>query len=257
MRVRDIMRDVRFGGRLRVCARRPAKAACVFQGEGKRVRFESAPLSHAAAEAYKKGRRLEGRAGDIMQAARGLFEAKGVAATTVKDIAAEAGITRELFYYYFAGKNGVVAAVLDDYVADIVESVAVWNETRTLGDMPAALRDCMATLRRTLYDASGPRPMIAVLEELGMRDAFDVRAVRETAEFLCRNVADEYERYHDVEIDLLFEMFCVMLFGLVGLLKIDPAVSDDTLMKVVEQTLRLDMGPLSDKVPCAASDTSA
>ena len=95
------------------------------------------------------------------------------------------------------------------------------------------------------------------LEELGVRDAFDVRAVRETAEFLCRNVADEYERYHDVEIDLLFEMFCVMLFGLVGLLKIDPAVSDDTLMKVVEQTLRLDMGPLSDKVPCAASGTSA
>ena len=27
--------------------------------------------------------------------------------------------------------------------------------------------------------------MIAVLEELGVRDSFDVRAVRETAEFLC------------------------------------------------------------------------
>ena len=41
-------------------------------------------------------RRIEGRAGDIMQAARGLFEHRGVGPTTVKDIASEAGITREL-----------------------------------------------------------------------------------------------------------------------------------------------------------------
>lgn len=218
------------------------------------MRFEAGALSSEAKACG--GRRLDGRAGDIMQAARFLFETKGVAASTVKDIATEAHITRELFYYYFSGKNDVVEAVVDDYVADIVESVAVWNETRRLGDMPAALRDCMATLRRTLYDANGPRPMIAVLEEIGMRDEFDVRAVRETAEFLCRNVADEYERYHDVEIDLLFEMFCVMLFGLVGLLKIDPAMSDETLMKVVEQTLRLDMRPISDKRPYAIPDMS-
>lgn len=211
------------------------------------MRFESASSPRSAAGAYRKGLRLEGRAGDIMQAARWLFETRGVSATTVKDIAAETGITRELFYYYFAGKNDVIAAVIDDYAADIVESVAVWNETRPPGDISAALRDCMATLRRTLYDASGPRPMVAVLEELGQRDAFDVRAVRETAEFLCRNVADEYERYHDVEVDLVFEMFCVMLFGLTGLLKIDPHISDETLMKVVEQTLRLDMRPLSEK----------
>lgn len=211
------------------------------------MRFESAASSHTANEACKKGRRLEGRAGDIMQAARGLFETRGVAATTVKDIATEAGITRELFYYYFSSKNDVVEAVLDDYVADIIESLAVWNETRRFGETTASLRACMATLRRTLYDASGPRPMTAVLEELGVRDSFDVRAVRETAEFLCKNVASEYGRYHDVEIDLLFETFCVILFGLVGLLKIDPQISDETLMKVVEQTLRLDMKPLADR----------
>ena len=89
--------------------------------------------------------------------------------------------------------------------------------------------------------------MIAVLEELGVRDSFDVRAVRETADFLCKNVAEEYGRYHDVKIDLLFEMFCVMLFGLVGLLKIDPQISDEKLMRVVEQALRLDMEPPVDQ----------
>lgn len=38
-------------------------------------------------------------------------------------------------------------------------------------------------------------------------------------------------------------MFCVVIFGLVGLVKIDPDISDEALMKVVEQTLHLDMEP--------------
>ena len=50
-----------------------------------------------------------------------------------------------------------------------------------------------------------------------------------------------------MKIDLLFEMFCVMLFGLVGLLKIDPQISDEKLMRVVEQALRLDMEPPVDQ----------
>lgn len=214
--------------------------------------FETAGLASARPDeatcdrregARPESARLEGRAGDIMQAARGLFEAKGVGATTVKDIACEAGITRELFYYYFPGKPAVVDAVLDDYLADIVESAAVWHETRRKGDIAAALRACMVTLRRTLYDAKGPRPMIAVLEELGMRDSFDVRAVRATAEYLCRTVVPEYRRTRQVQVEYLFETLCVMLFGLVGLLKIDPDISDDVLMRLMEQTLRLDMRP--------------
>lgn len=201
---------------------------------------ENAPLrSHARHD------RLAGSAGDIMAAARVLFESRGVRATTVKDIAAEAGVTRELVYYHFANKQAVIDAVIDDYVADLVDSVLVWNEQRAFGDTPTSLAACIATFRRVLYDSSGnPRPMIAVLEELGQRDAFDVRAVRETVECVTDNVVTEYAAYHDIEIDLVYEMFCVTIFGLVGLMKIAPGISDEALMKVVEQTLRLDMSVL-------------
>ena len=121
----------------------------------------------------------------------------------MKDIASEAGITRELFYYYYSGKRDVIDAVLDDYVADIVESVAVWNETRHFGDTSASLRECIATLRRTLYDANGPRPDCGV--GAGVKGCLDVRAVRETANFICEKVVSEYERYHDIKIDLVYE----------------------------------------------------
>ena len=50
--------------------------------------------------------------------------------------------------------------------------------------------------------------------------------------------------YHRIEIELVHEMFCVVIFGLVGLVKMNPQIEDDVLMKVIEQTLRLDMAPL-------------
>ena len=68
-----------------------------------------------------------------------------------------------------------------------------------------------------------------------------MRAVRETVNALNACVASEYAQFHRVEIDLVYEMFCVVIFGMVGLLKLNPSISDDELMKVVEQTLHLDM----------------
>ena len=83
--------------------------------------------------------------------------------------------------------------------------------------------------------------MIAVLKELGVRDALDVRATRETADCLANHIAKEYAAYHRVEIEFLHEMFRVAIFGLVGLVKMNPQIEDDVLMKVIERTLRLDM----------------
>lgn len=209
----------------------------------RQTRYE--PARRECGRALTESRRLTGPAGDIMLAARSLFERQGVAKTTVKDVAAEAGVTRELVYYYFENKQAVIDAVLDDYVEDLVESVIVWNESRRFGDTPGSLRACIATFRRALYDAEGnQRPMIAVLEELGVRDAFDVRAVRETVDCINDNIVAEYAAYHQVEIEFVYDMFCVVIFGLVGLVKINPAISDEALMKVVEQTLHLDMEPL-------------
>lgn len=202
------------------------------------------PIRGECGRLLTESRRLTGQAGEIMLAARKLYETVGVERTTVKSIAAEACVTRELVYYYFDNKQAVTEAVLDDYVEDLVESAIVWNESRKFGDTPESLRDCVVTFRRALYDANGPRPMIAVLEELGVRDTFDVRAVRETVDCINTHIVSEYAEYHDVEIDLVYEMFCVVIFGLVGLVKINPDITDEALMKIVEQALRLDMVPL-------------
>lgn len=199
-----------------------------------------------ARKTLRESRRLTGTRGAIVATARQLFECNGVRGTTVNAIAREANVTRELVYYHFGNKQGLISAVIDDYVEDLVETVIVWNESRVFGDTAGSLRKCVRLFRYALYDATGhPRPMIAVLEELGLRDVFDVRATRETAECLCNHIATEYAAFHQVEIELVYEMFCLVIFGIVGLVKVKPDISEETLMKVVEQTLRLDMVPLA------------
>ena len=60
------------------------------------------------------------------------------------------------------------------------------------------------------------------------------------------HIVTEYAAHHQIEIDLVYEMLCVTIYGLVGLAKIKPSVSDEELMKIVEQTLRLDMGVIEE-----------
>lgn len=130
---------------------------------------------------------------------------------------------------------------------DLVESMIVWSEARVFGDTPGSLKKCIQTFRYSLYDGAGhQRPMIGALEELGVRDAFDMRATRETADCLANHIAKEYAAYHrvEIELELVREMFCVVIFGLVGLVKMGPQIEDDVLMKAIEQILRLDMVPI-------------
>ncbi len=187
-----------------------------------------------------ESRRLTGTQEQIVTGARKLFEKNGVNVTTVSAIAREANVTRELIYYHFKNKNGVIEAVIDDFVEDLVESAIVWNEARILGDTLGSLRECIRTFRYALYDTAGrPRPMIKVLEELGIRDAFGVRATRETVECFNDHIIMQYAVCHKIEVELVYEMFCVMLYGLVGLVKVKPHISDEDLMKVVQQTLQI------------------
>ena len=212
---------------------------------GKMTPLQAASCVRKGRRDLRESRRLTDTPGVIVATARKLFETRGVRATSIAAIAREANVIRELVYYHFANRNGLIEAVIDDYVEDLVESVIVWNEARIFGDTPGSLRKCIQTFRYSLYDGAGrPRPMIVVLEELGVRDAFDVRATRETADCLANHIAKEYAAYHRIEIELVHEMFCVAIFGLVGLVKMNPQIEDNVLMKVIEQTLRLDMAPI-------------
>lgn len=199
-------------------------------------------LPHPVTRQVRRSARLNGTAGDIMLAARELYETEGVAASSMAAIARKAGVARSLVYYYFPDKQAVTDAVLDDYLEDMLESVSTWNELRIFGDMPAELKNCVSAFRRTLYTASGkPRPMFTVLEELGLRDRFATQAVREVVSCIQDYIVSEYTAYRTIEIRLVPETFGLLLFGLAGMMKAKPDITDEELAELIVQTLRLDM----------------
>ena len=83
--------------------------------------------------------------------------------------------------------------------------------------------------------------MFSVLDELGMRDEFAARAVREAVDCICRNIVSEYTAYRIVEIDMVPETFALVLYGVVGLMKAKPDITDDEISRLIAQTLRVDM----------------
>ena len=101
---------------------------------GKMTPLQAAGCVRERRRDLKESRRLTDTPGAIVTTARKLFELRGVRATSIASIAKEANVTRELIYYHFANRNGLIEAVIDDYVEDLVESVIVWNEARVFGD---------------------------------------------------------------------------------------------------------------------------
>ena len=173
---------------------------------------------------------------------RELYETEGVTATSMAAIARKAGVARSLLYYYFPDKQAVTDAVIEDYLEDLVESVSTWNELRAFGETPSELKNCVSMLRRALYTASGePRPMFSVLEELGLRDRFATQAVREVVACIQNYIVSEYMAYRTIEIQLIPETFGLLIFGLAGMMKAKPDITDDELATLIAQTLRLDM----------------
>ncbi len=132
--------------------------------------------------------------------------------------------------------------MVDDYLEDLVESVSTWNELRAFGDTPSELKKCVSMIRRALYTASGElRPMFAVLDELGIRDEFATQAVREIVACIQDYIVSEYLAYRTIEIQLIPETLGLLIFGLAGMMKAKPDITDEELAILIAQTLRLDM----------------
>ncbi len=82
----------------------------------------------------------EERRGEIMRAARHLFLEHGVAATTVEQITARAGVAKGTFYLYFSSKEDVLAAMGDRYGGELLEKIEAAIAARPDDDWPGKLQ---------------------------------------------------------------------------------------------------------------------
>ncbi|MBR3326736.1 MAG: TetR family transcriptional regulator [Atopobiaceae bacterium] len=111
----------------------------------------------------------------IVQCADKCYQKEGVRKTSLTDIAREAGMTRELIYYYFSGKSEITECVVDLYVQDAVDTALIWcetwnhvEETDVATVLPSMLCDAIMTLRRFVFTHNGQRRrMFSIMQEAG------------------------------------------------------------------------------------------
>ncbi|WP_378739142.1 TetR/AcrR family transcriptional regulator [Nocardia brasiliensis] len=111
---------------------------------------------------------------EIARAARTLFVSKGWAATTVRDVAREAGVSVPTVYAAYGNKTGLITALADaaDLSADLPRLLADLETTVDPGRQLAA----MAGYDRRLFERAGD--VIMLLREAGRTESELAQAYR-------------------------------------------------------------------------------
>ena len=184
---------------------------------------------------------VRARRAQIIEAARVLYERKGIDRTSVKDITERAGITRSLFYHYFSRKEDVTDAILEQYVSGFIAAVRAWNESRERGNVRRALDDCVTLLRTQLFDDDSFRLDLLKSQNALLYQQFTQRTAEAVARYLTDTTSVEYARYHTVEIHHVYESFYLLITGLIGYLRHNPDAPDALIADLIADTLHLDL----------------
>jgi len=104
----------------------------------------------------------------LLKEGLGLFEAKGYAATTIDDIAAAAGTTRQTFYQHFASK----AALMKQLITAVDDLLIAADDPRLWVVVASGDRDTIhAWLGRKIDQWPAIKPYVTAAHEAAAQDA--------------------------------------------------------------------------------------
>lgn len=99
-----------------------------------------------------QGQRSERSRGQILDAALKLFSHRGYGATSMRDIAEEAGLSKGNVYHHFTDKETIFRALLDDYFAVMSQPDFPFNQALASGSFPENLEALGRAARQTVRD---------------------------------------------------------------------------------------------------------
>ncbi|WP_320668853.1 helix-turn-helix domain-containing protein [Patulibacter defluvii] len=175
----------------------------------------------------------------LLDAAVEVFAERGIAAATVSQIAAAAGLTKGAVYSNFAGKDDLILAIMDRQAAGrLAQALAAVDAA---ADLPSALRDAGVVLVRELRVDAVWHRLLAEYFALSSHDE-QLRARlrehrREAKEAVAAALTQLAERLA-IALPMPAEDLSVTIFGLSNGLGIesgiDPdGVPDDLLARVL------------------------
>lgn len=108
-------------------------------------------------------RKIPRQISERLSAAADLFAEKGLNDSKIEDVAAVTGVPKATLYYYFAGKEEILAFLLEDLLKDIAEAVNAIVHTDGTG------AERLELVIRAQLRAMAQRPAVchALINELG------------------------------------------------------------------------------------------
>lgn len=172
--------------------------------------------------------------------ARDLYEGKGMANTSIQNIADNVGVTRSLFYHYFKDKDALTSAVLDALVDEYLEALTHWDNDRREGEIDDALLSAIKLLRIGVFEESPLHSALISNENAALYLEFANRVAHHLATRIIQTTVQDYEKLHEIRIKHLYETFYVLILGVIGYLRTHPDADDTVIADVIAQTLYLD-----------------
>lgn len=108
-------------------------------------------------------RRKEARPTELLAAALSLFVEKGYAATRLEDVAARAGVSKGTLYLYFAGKDALFKAVIEEGIVPVIaenEAIAARHTGSSFELLKILLDNWWRKIGQTAY-AGIPKLIVA------------------------------------------------------------------------------------------------
>ncbi len=152
-------------------------------------------------------RRAEARPDEILDAALTLFETQGFAATTVEQIARQAGLSKGAVYLYFPSKDAVLEGLVRRAITPLTDEAARMLRSHS-GDPRPVLARLAQVLRAGMADEHTLAiPKLVIREAVGKpelaamyRDAVIDRVMPALTSLISQGVAGGYIRPVDPEL---------------------------------------------------------
>ena len=184
--------------------------------------------------------RGESTRADILRAVHEEIIERGAVKMTVSSIAARAGVTRTLFYHYFADKEIAAAAVIEAVIDDFLAQLDEWNKARVVGDVNKALDDVIILMRRIIH-ADGPfHEGLASGGNADLYMRFVSRTAHRIASYMEETTVRDFAEHHEMKISNVHETFYTLIVGLLSLIRTSPEISDTVIKHVAAQSLHID-----------------
>lgn len=177
---------------------------------------------------------------ELLRAVIDVCAQEGISKLSVSNITKHVGCTRSLFYHYFPNKEAALEAALDYTIDAFIDRLRTWNANRTRGDIEGALDTISALLRSMVLQTPDLPKSIAIGGDAILYTDFVHRVAERCARYICDSTVVEFQRYHEVLIDHVFETFYVLISGLIMFIRSHPYTSTEVIKDIIASTLHIE-----------------